>query len=171
VTLNVSLKVLWETLYQNFFIYTACRQPLILIISSHTLSKLLWEQTMMHPLFWITSLDSHFLKPNGKRLKICLQSYEIETKVSVTNNMLFMICEHKPWKLFTMLVYDKENYLTKTNNMHCSVLSMCFCSDSFMWNNLWPILAWIVHKFKKLIPTYSNVQNICMLLIYSLVDV
>jgi hypothetical protein len=121
---------------------------------------------MMHPLFWITSLDSHFLKPNSKRLKICLQSYEIETKVSVTNNMLFMICEHKPWKLFTMLVYDKENYLTKTNNMHCSVLSMCFCSDSFMWNNLWPILAWIVHKFKKLIPTYSNVQNISTKLVF-----
>jgi hypothetical protein len=116
----------------------------------------------MHPLFWITSLDSHFLKPNGKRLKICLQSYEIETKVSVTNNMLFMICEHKPWKLFTMLVYDTENYLAKTNNMHCSVLSicvhiwMCICSDSFMQNNLWPILA----------PTYSNVQNISAKLVF-----
>jgi len=39
---NIPPKVLGETLNYAFFIYTSCLQPLVLIISPNTLSKIWW---------------------------------------------------------------------------------------------------------------------------------
>lgn len=72
MALDVPSEILWKITYQILFIDASRLLPFVLLVSPDTLSQILRQQAVRHPLLSVPPFHSHLLQPSRCRLQVSL---------------------------------------------------------------------------------------------------